>query len=112
MGKCFEIHFISKSTASRFPGITMSSTYNVNTTMAVALYRKKHIVPSLSSTRTYFDMVKVFKRLDLIGRFGVTTGRNYCGLCGSAKRMDGPVCLSVGWRTVGNMMMTMMIARL
>mmetsp|Transcript_22433 Transcript_22433/g.40471 ORF Transcript_22433/g.40471 Transcript_22433/m.40471 type:complete len:1073 (-) Transcript_22433:145-3363(-) len=35
-----------------------------------------------------FDMVKVFKRLQLIGKFGVTTGRNYCGVCGSARRME------------------------
>jgi len=35
-----------------------------------------------------FDMVKVFKRLDLTGRFGVTTGRAYCGVCGSASRME------------------------
>jgi len=35
-----------------------------------------------------FDMVKVFKRLHLVGKFGVTTGRNYCGVCGSARRME------------------------
>lgn len=34
------------------------------------------------------EMVRIFKRLNLIGRFGVTTGRNYCGVCGSAKRME------------------------
>jgi len=34
------------------------------------------------------DMVKVFKRLELTGRFGVTTGRAYCGVCGSASRME------------------------
>mmetsp|Transcript_52533 Transcript_52533/g.94242 ORF Transcript_52533/g.94242 Transcript_52533/m.94242 type:complete len:1050 (-) Transcript_52533:209-3358(-) len=34
------------------------------------------------------ELVQVFKKLDLVGRFGVTTGRNYCGVCGSAKRME------------------------
>eukprot|EP00933_Yihiella_yeosuensis_P001502 TRINITY_DN10247_c0_g1_i1.p1 TRINITY_DN10247_c0_g1~~TRINITY_DN10247_c0_g1_i1.p1 ORF type:complete len:1054 (+),score=233.58 TRINITY_DN10247_c0_g1_i1:70-3231(+) len=35
-----------------------------------------------------FDMVKVFKKLKLVGKFGVTTGRSYCGVCGSARRME------------------------
>lgn len=35
-----------------------------------------------------FDMIKVFKRLELVGRFGVTTGNSYCGLCGSPNRME------------------------
>jgi len=35
-----------------------------------------------------FEMVKMFKRLDLTGKFGVTTGRAYCGCCGSAQRME------------------------
>eukprot|EP00930_Biecheleria_cincta_P036704 TRINITY_DN25153_c0_g1_i1.p1 TRINITY_DN25153_c0_g1~~TRINITY_DN25153_c0_g1_i1.p1 ORF type:complete len:1064 (+),score=204.44 TRINITY_DN25153_c0_g1_i1:412-3192(+) len=35
-----------------------------------------------------FDMVKVFKRLQLVGKFGVSTGRSYCGIVGSAKRME------------------------
>jgi len=35
-----------------------------------------------------FDMVKIFKGLRLVGRFGVTTGRSYCGVCGSARRME------------------------
>jgi len=34
------------------------------------------------------DMVQVFKKFGLVGRFGVTTGRNYCGLVGSATRME------------------------
>lgn len=34
------------------------------------------------------EFVRVFKRLDLIGLFGVTTGRIYCGVCGSTKRME------------------------
>jgi class 3 adenylate cyclase len=34
------------------------------------------------------EFVEVFKRLELVGRFGVTTGRSYCGVCGSAKRME------------------------
>ena len=28
------------------------------------------------------DMVEIFRRFGLTGRFGVTTGRNYCGLVG------------------------------
>jgi len=35
-----------------------------------------------------FDMVKSFKKWRLIGKFGVTTGRAYCGTCGSASRME------------------------
>jgi len=35
-----------------------------------------------------FDMVKVFAKLELIGRFGVTTGKSYCGICGSPNRME------------------------
>mmetsp|Transcript_44947 Transcript_44947/g.144002 ORF Transcript_44947/g.144002 Transcript_44947/m.144002 type:complete len:1129 (-) Transcript_44947:87-3473(-) len=35
-----------------------------------------------------FEMVKTFERFKLIGRFGVTTGRSYCGVCGSAQRME------------------------
>eukprot|EP00930_Biecheleria_cincta_P059413 TRINITY_DN4515_c0_g1_i1.p1 TRINITY_DN4515_c0_g1~~TRINITY_DN4515_c0_g1_i1.p1 ORF type:complete len:1031 (-),score=178.55 TRINITY_DN4515_c0_g1_i1:333-3425(-) len=35
-----------------------------------------------------FDMVKVFKRLQLGGRFGVATGKTYCGVRGSARRME------------------------
>jgi len=35
-----------------------------------------------------FDMVKEFERLHLQGRFGVTTGRVYCGVCGSDRRRE------------------------
>jgi len=35
-----------------------------------------------------FEMVKVFQKYDLTGKFGVTTGRAYCGVCGSARRME------------------------
>lgn len=35
-----------------------------------------------------FDMVKVFNALKCVGRFGVTTGRSYCGVCGSHRRME------------------------
>jgi class 3 adenylate cyclase len=35
-----------------------------------------------------FDMLKVLKKLSLTGKFGVTTGRTYCGVCGSASRME------------------------
>lgn len=34
------------------------------------------------------DIRKVMKSLKLIARFGVTTGRNYCGVVGSASRME------------------------
>jgi class 3 adenylate cyclase len=34
------------------------------------------------------DIIEVFRRLGLVGRCGVTTGRNYCGVVGSAKRME------------------------
>merc|ERR550514_2620006 len=35
-----------------------------------------------------FDLVQLFARMKLGGRFGVTTGRNYCGVVGSASRME------------------------
>mmetsp|Transcript_9152 Transcript_9152/g.25564 ORF Transcript_9152/g.25564 Transcript_9152/m.25564 type:complete len:1056 (-) Transcript_9152:265-3432(-) len=34
------------------------------------------------------EFVQIFKKLALVGRFGVTTGRSYCGICGSQKRME------------------------
>eukprot|EP00392_Amoebophrya_sp_AT5.2_P017888 g18310.t1 len=34
------------------------------------------------------DIRKVMFKLDLVARFGVTTGRNYCGVVGSASRME------------------------
>ncbi|CAD7972564.1 unnamed protein product [Amoebophrya sp. A25] len=34
------------------------------------------------------DIRKHMKRMELIARFGVTTGRNYCGVVGSASRME------------------------
>ena len=34
------------------------------------------------------EFVQIFKRLELMGRFGVTTGRSYCGISGSPKRME------------------------
>lgn len=52
-----------------------------------------------------FDMLKVFKRLDLVGKFGVTTGRSYCGVCGSAKRMEYTVlgdCVNLAARLMSN----------
>eukprot|EP00440_Ansanella_granifera_P071923 gb/GFBE01078051.1/.p1 GENE.gb/GFBE01078051.1/~~gb/GFBE01078051.1/.p1 ORF type:complete len:1043 (+),score=304.23 gb/GFBE01078051.1/:1-3129(+) len=51
------------------------------------------------------ELVQVFKRLDLIGRFGVTTGRSYCGVCGSAKRMEYTVlgdCVNLSARLMTN----------
>merc|ERR1719230_1002307 len=38
-----------------------------------------HTDDSARAVLACFDMCAVFKRLDLGGRFGVTTGRNYCG---------------------------------
>lgn len=37
-----------------------------------------------------FDLVEVFKQTsaNLVGKFGVTSGRSYCGMCGSAQRME------------------------
>merc|ERR1719375_757493 len=35
-----------------------------------------------------FDLVQLFAKMKLGGRFGVTTGRNYCGVVGSASRME------------------------
>jgi len=52
-----------------------------------------------------FDMVKVFKHLSLIGRFGVTSGRSYCGVCGSAARMEYTVlgdCVNLSARLMSN----------
>lgn len=34
------------------------------------------------------EIVEVFRRLNLVGRCGVTVGRNYCGVVGSPKRME------------------------
>jgi len=51
------------------------------------------------------ELVKVFKRLNLVGRFGVTTGRSYCGVCGSAKRMEYTVlgdCVNLSARLMAN----------
>lgn len=47
-----------------------------------------HTDDSTRAVLACFDMVKVFRDLNLIGRFGVTTGRAYCGVCGSAQRME------------------------
>merc|ERR1719181_541212 len=52
-----------------------------------------------------FDMVKVFKRMSLIGKFGVTSGRSYCGVCGSDKRMEYTVlgdCVNLSARLMSN----------
>merc|ERR1719379_1159411 len=51
------------------------------------------------------DMVEVFKRLGLVGRFGVTTGRNYCGVVGSPRRMEYTVLgdtVNLAARLMGN----------
>jgi len=34
------------------------------------------------------DIISIFKRMNLVCRCGVTTGRNYCGVVGSARRME------------------------
>lgn len=35
-----------------------------------------------------FDAINLLRSLKLVGRFGITTGRNYCGIVGSASRME------------------------
>eukprot|EP00746_Dinoflagellata_sp_MGD_P004497 gnl/MRDRNA2_/MRDRNA2_108697_c0_seq1.p1 gnl/MRDRNA2_/MRDRNA2_108697_c0~~gnl/MRDRNA2_/MRDRNA2_108697_c0_seq1.p1 ORF type:complete len:1012 (+),score=188.37 gnl/MRDRNA2_/MRDRNA2_108697_c0_seq1:97-3132(+) len=47
-----------------------------------------HMDDPLRATLACMDMVQLFKSMNLGGRFGVTTGRNYCGVCGSNKRME------------------------
>lgn len=52
-----------------------------------------------------FEFCEVFKRMKLIGKFGVTTGRSYCGICGSAKRMEYTVlgdCVNLSARLMSN----------
>lgn len=52
-----------------------------------------------------FDMVKVFKKLDLVGKFGVTTGTSYCGVVGSSARMEYTVlgdCVNVASKLMSN----------
>eukprot|EP00933_Yihiella_yeosuensis_P044593 TRINITY_DN39859_c0_g1_i1.p1 TRINITY_DN39859_c0_g1~~TRINITY_DN39859_c0_g1_i1.p1 ORF type:complete len:1096 (-),score=175.69 TRINITY_DN39859_c0_g1_i1:61-3348(-) len=52
-----------------------------------------------------FDIIKAFQRLGLIGRCGVSTGRAYCGLCGSAVRMEYTVLgdiVNLSARLMGN----------
>ena len=47
-----------------------------------------HADDSARALLACFDMCAVFSRLKLGDRFGVTTGRNYCGVVGSASRME------------------------
>lgn len=47
-----------------------------------------HMDDSTRAVLACFDMVQLFRKLGLGGRFGVTTGRNYCGVVGSQKRME------------------------
>merc|ERR1719160_1767008 len=47
-----------------------------------------HIDDPTRAVLACLDIVEVFRRLGLVGRCGVTTGRNYCGVVGSAKRME------------------------
>lgn len=63
-----------------------------------------HVDDPTRAVLSCFDMVKVFKRLDLVGRFGVTTGRSYCGVCGAARRMEYTVlgdCVNMAARLMG-----------
>lgn len=51
------------------------------------------------------ECAEVFRSLGLVGRFGVTTGRSYCGVCGSAKRMEYTVlgdCVNLSARLMSN----------
>jgi class 3 adenylate cyclase len=57
------------------------------------------------ATLCALELTEVFKSLNLIGRFGVTTGRCYCGVCGSAKRMEYTVlgdCVNLSARLMAN----------
>merc|ERR1719171_237032 len=47
-----------------------------------------HIDDPSRAVLACLDIVEVFRRLELVGRCGVTTGRNYCGVVGSARRME------------------------
>jgi len=53
-----------------------------------------------------FDMVKVFRKLQVGGgKFGVTTGRSYCGVCGSESRMEYTVlgdCVNLSARLMAH----------
>ena len=35
-----------------------------------------------------FDAIDVCKQLSLVGRFGITNGNIYCGLCGCPQRQE------------------------
>lgn len=64
-----------------------------------------HVDDPTRAVLSCFDMVKVFRRLSLIGRFGVTSGRSYCGLCGSESRMEyTPLgdCVNLSARLMSN----------
>jgi len=57
------------------------------------------------ATLCCMELTEVFRRLKLVGRFGVTTGRCYCGVCGSAKRMEYTVlgdCVNLSARLMSN----------
>jgi class 3 adenylate cyclase len=57
------------------------------------------------ATLCCMELTEVFRRLKLVGRFGVTTGRCYCGVCGSAKRMEYTVlgdCANLSARLMSN----------
>lgn len=47
-----------------------------------------HIDDATRAVLACFDMVKTVQKLGLDGRFGITSGRSYCGVVGSASRME------------------------
>mmetsp|Transcript_11517 Transcript_11517/g.26706 ORF Transcript_11517/g.26706 Transcript_11517/m.26706 type:complete len:1237 (-) Transcript_11517:56-3766(-) len=54
---------------------------------------------------TALELVEVMKNHSVTGHFGVTTGRSYCGGCGSAKRMEYTVlgdCVNIAARLMSH----------
>ena len=49
--------------------------------------------------------MQVFKRLNLVGRFGVTTGRSYCGVGGLSVKGTGAPSMSQDERSSANVML-------
>jgi class 3 adenylate cyclase len=47
-----------------------------------------HVDDPTRAVLACFDLVRVFKSMGLIGRFGVTTSSSYCGVVGSDMRME------------------------
>jgi class 3 adenylate cyclase len=64
---------------------------DVNGMVFLLVYGLPPMVHTDDSTRAVLsclDMVHVLRRMNLVGTFGITTGRAFCGICGSAKRME------------------------